>query len=390
MGRHLVDSAFRLERYVGGDGDAAVFETEFQGNPAAIKIVSGTPESVESLIALWTKSTDLSHPALVKVLTTGRTELDEIAAAYTVMERAEDNLAAVLAERPLTPEETQEMITPILDVLQYLHANGFAHGRLKPPNIMAFDNQLKVSSDNLTPGGDPAADGRAIGPLLKEVLGTTRLAEPFAGIAGNAARWKEANAQNDPGPAAVLPAARSKYRGVLWAAAAGIGVALGLTLFLPPKEPSAAKATAVEPTPAPPSETQKAPSVPKDTKTSKQQPESTARETPMGPLTPGAQSTSVTRQSASEGVTQVLPDIPTSARNTITGSVRINIRVRVDNAGNVTEATPESPMRSKYFTDRALTASRSWKFPPGSGPEDWILRFELTRDQIRASSTKLN
>jgi serine/threonine protein kinase len=193
-----IDSAFRLERYVGGDGDAAVFETEFQGNPAAIKIVSGTPESVESLIALWRKSTDLSHPALVKVLTTGKTGLGEIAAAYIVMERAEDNLAAVLAERPLTPEETQEMITPILDVLQYLHANGFAHGRLKPPNIMAFGDQLKVSSDNLIPGGDPGADGRAIGPLLKEALGTTNLAEPFAGIAGNAARWTKANPQNDP------------------------------------------------------------------------------------------------------------------------------------------------------------------------------------------------
>jgi TonB family protein len=110
----------------------------------------------------------------------------------------------------------------------------------------------------------------------------------------------------------------------------------------------------------------------------------------MGPLTPGATPSPVTRPSTSEGVTQVLPDIPTPARNTITGSVRINIRVRVDNAGNVTEATPESPMGSKYFTDRALAASRSWKFPPGSGPQDWILRFELTRDQIRASSTKLN
>lgn len=383
-----IDSAFRLERYIGGSGDSAVFETDFQGRPAAIKIVAGTPESVDSRIALWKESAALSHPALVKSLATGQAKLGGKSAAYIVMERAEDNLAAVLAERPLTPGETQEMIPPVLDVLQYLHAKGFVHGRLKPPNIMAFGDQLKVSSDHLVPGGDPSVDGRAIGPLLKEVLSTTRLPEPFAGIAGNAARWKKPQPQIDPVPATedTVPA---KSRGVWWAVAAGVAVALGLTLFLPAKDPSPIKATTITPTPAPPPEVIKPPVEPKTTKASKQ-PKSTARETPMGPMTSGAQRYANTRQSTAEGITQVLPDIPAAARNTITGRVRIGVRVRVDNAGNVIQATPENPQTSKYFTDRILAAARGWKFPAGNAPQSWVLRFELTRDQTRVSPARLS
>ena len=36
-----------------------------------------------------------------------------------------------------------------------------------------------------------------------------------------------------------------------------------------------------------------------------------------------------------DGITQVLPKIPQAALDTINGRVRINVRVRVDGAGNV-------------------------------------------------------
>jgi hypothetical protein len=134
------------------------------------------------------------------------------------------------------PPETRDMVFPVLDALHYLHANGFAHGRLKPSNIMAFGDQLKVSSDSVVPGGDSTADCHAIGVLLEEVLGAdqnARLPEPFAEVAKNcltpdpAGRWNiariEAYLRGEP-----EPTAGAKSRASWWGLAVAAAVILGL------------------------------------------------------------------------------------------------------------------------------------------------------------------
>jgi len=90
-----------------------------------------------------------------------------------------------------------------------------------------------------------------------------------------------------------------------------------------------------------------------------------------------------------EGITRVLPKIPQAARDTITGRVRINVRVRIDSAGQVTQATLEPPPASKYFTDRVLVAAHAWKFPAANAPQHWLLHFELMRGQTRVSAAKI-
>jgi TonB family protein len=85
----------------------------------------------------------------------------------------------------------------------------------------------------------------------------------------------------------------------------------------------------------------------------------------------------------------VLPNIPESARKTITGRIRVNVRVRVDRAGNVDNASLERPRASRYLSGRVLAAAKAWKFPPGNAPQDWVLRFELTRQQTVASASKI-
>src|SRR5665213_963972 len=149
-----LDSVFTLERCTGGSSRGAVFETLFQGRPAVIKIVPGTPESIDALVASWKKAASLSHQILVETLASGGVVLGDMRCAYVVMERADENLAEVLAKRLLTTVETRDMVFPVVGALHYLHTNGFAHGRLKPSNIMAFGEQLKISSDSIVPGGD--------------------------------------------------------------------------------------------------------------------------------------------------------------------------------------------------------------------------------------------
>jgi TonB family protein len=46
------------------------------------------------------------------------------------------------------------MLKPTLDALAYLHSKGFVHGRIKPANIMAIDDQLKLSSDGVCRMGE--------------------------------------------------------------------------------------------------------------------------------------------------------------------------------------------------------------------------------------------
>jgi TonB family protein len=91
-----------------------------------------------------------------------------------------------------------------------------------------------------------------------------------------------------------------------------------------------------------------------------------------------AQNAVVTAQD--EIVRRVLPDIPARARNTIHGTVRVVVRVTVDSAGSVAEATLESS-GSAYFGKQAVGAARRWQFASAEGtvPRNWILRFMISR-----------
>lgn len=62
-----VDSVFALDRCMGGSSRGAVFETQFQDRRAAIKIVPGTPEAIDALLASWERAASLSHPTLVEI-----------------------------------------------------------------------------------------------------------------------------------------------------------------------------------------------------------------------------------------------------------------------------------------------------------------------------------
>ena len=73
---------------------------------------------------------------------------------FAVMEYADENLAEILPSRRLTPAEAIAMLLPTLDVLDYLNEHGMVHGDIKPTNIMAAGDDLKLSSDGIRPAGN--------------------------------------------------------------------------------------------------------------------------------------------------------------------------------------------------------------------------------------------
>lgn len=111
---------------------------------------------------------------------------------------------------------------------------------------------------------------------------------------------------------------------------------------------------------------------------------------PAGPISDAK----VTLPASARGdvVQKVLPDVPQSAKDTIRGTVRVSVRVDVDQAGNVENADLASPGPSKYFSRLALDAARRWKFPAkvdGAGTlSTWTLQFDFTRDGTTAAPTQ--
>jgi TonB family protein len=149
---HVVNGEFQLKKYLGGSNQSAVFLTEArerEPKQAAIKLVAADPATAELQLARWELAQKLSHPHLIRLLRTGRCRLGTRELIFALMDYAEENLAQILPERPLTPQEAREMLEPALDALAYLHGQGFVHGHFKPANILATNDQLKLASDGI-------------------------------------------------------------------------------------------------------------------------------------------------------------------------------------------------------------------------------------------------
>jgi TonB family protein len=153
----VIDGKFPLVQHLGGSDHSVVFLTQRgKSSPekAAIKFVQADPTNAELQLSRWEQAAQISHPNLIKLLETGRCHLAGMDLLYVVMEYAPENLAQFLPERALSPAETRDMLEPFLETLTNLHRRGFVHGRIKPGNIHAIDDQLKLSSDSLSRVGE--------------------------------------------------------------------------------------------------------------------------------------------------------------------------------------------------------------------------------------------
>ena len=158
-----VDGKFRLGDFVGANERSAVFLTDYQApgvRKAAIKLVAADSPEAAGLLGRWHHAAELSHPHLIRILAMGRCEFNATPILYVVMEYADENLSVVLARRPLGPAEARAILGPVVDALSYIHSKGFVHTRIKPANIMAEEDLLKISSDGLCRIGE---SGGALG-----------------------------------------------------------------------------------------------------------------------------------------------------------------------------------------------------------------------------------
>lgn len=421
----VVDGAFPLRSCLRGGRLNAVFLTEFQGQNAAIKLVAEDPRNAEAQLAQWQSASQLSHPHLIRLLHCGRARLGGdgsggAAFLYVVMEWAEENLAEVLPQRPLTPAEALEMLQPAVSALAYLHREGFVHGRLKPANVLAVQSQsgdqLKISSDGLQRFSEAGAseDVRALGAMLVEALTQRpphaarepKLPEPFRTVVRHCLepkpeqRWTVSQVE-DSLRRPVTGAAWWKSPG--WRPAAAL-VAMGLTVLVfwvgsraskdrpdatvaPPALSEALKTDPAATQKQPPREDSSA-AVPEVLAVQKKPPRTDSsaavRAAPKQPPLPDSSA------SAPGVLQQVLPEVSPQARGTIHGKVRVNVSVKVDPSGSVMEAKIAPPSPGNYFSGLGLKAARQWKFEPSSSVQAWTVRFEITAKDIQVSSRRVS
>lgn len=174
----LVFGDYKLGAVVKRSLDCAVYETEFCGPdgeriPAIIKVRELGADAAMAAVRRYRGAMKLEHPNLLRLYAAGTSRTDGGPAAWVVMERAEESLAEVLAARALSEDEVGEMLQPAVAALAHLHKSGYAHGAVRPSNVLAAGDQLRLSSDNavqISDGGVPAEDIRALGDLITESL----------------------------------------------------------------------------------------------------------------------------------------------------------------------------------------------------------------------------
>jgi TonB family protein len=153
----VINGAFPLRHFLNGSDHSGVFLTECKAQgflDAAIKIIAADPALTETQLSNWRTTAALSHPHLIRLLDSGRSQLKGHPFLFVVMEYAEQALSQILPHRALTVDEAREMLLPTLDALVFLHHKNLVHGQIKSTNLLVVNDQLKLSSDTIRPAGE--------------------------------------------------------------------------------------------------------------------------------------------------------------------------------------------------------------------------------------------
>ena len=446
----LVDGQFPLRQWLGGSDHSAVFLTEIPGKAsqkAAIKLIeSHSDASADDQLELLRATSKLSHPNLMRTFEAGRCQMDGTTVAYVVTECADDDLSQILPQRPLETKEVKELLPPILGALSYLHGSGMVHGRIKPSNVLAVGDQLKLSSDQVTltatqngtrrrrdaydapetaagivsPAGDIWSFGvTMVAALTQDVAFAERdslkdpglpknVPEPFRGIA-------QGCLQLDPQRRYSVEEIQNRLQG----GSRAVGVADAPAVV----SPAVVKETPPPVHATPPMDLVSTPPPPegrrpvfvvtaalalilavvfaifyfRGSKPEVPGQESAQQAVPSAlPPAPAEQPKPVPKTADTNGdvAHQVLPDIPQSAKNTITGTVKVTVKAGVDASGKVTAASFKSPGPSHYFATHALQAAQRWQFTPPQVngepvPSTWLIQFRFRRGSTQASAQRV-
>ena len=420
-----IDGKFPLRQFLGASDHSAVFLTEGRGTSpqkAAIKLMpSQTSPAADTQLRSLQAKIGLRHSNLLQIFDAGRTQIQGESVVYAVMEFADDNLGQILPQRALEPPEVADLLPPILGALSYLHEKGLVHGRIRPSNILAVGDQLKLSSDPVRSASEPNSGGRRdafdapelSAGKLSPASDVWSLAMTMVAALTQKTAFAEQKLQNDPAVPADVP---EPYRGIAKASLRLDPSQRASVREIEPrlKQPSSQPAPArVEPAFETTVSPKKRAAFPVTialaailaiifaifyfTRSKSSGPSADESTSPATTSSAAPQASEPAPSAAKPADTnasvthQVLPDVPQSARNTISGTIKVVVQTQVDSSGKVTSARLKSPGSSRYFSGLALKAAQEWQFAPPAidghpATSTWLVQFRFRRSGTQASA----
>jgi len=433
-----VGGKFPLRRWLGGSDHSAVFLTERPGvAKAAVKLIAVEAGNAEHELDRIRATTRLSHPHLIRTFEAGRGQLEGESFIYVVMEYAEEDLSQILPQRALAPDEVSDLLPPLLDAVSFLHGKGFVHKRIKPSNVLAAGNQLKLSVDQITPLSEtnsvrrrdvydapetaagivsPASDVWSVGVTLIAAITQNvslaeqaspknpslpeSIAEPYRGIVRECLQLdpkrrcsvqeiqarllpaaRPAPPRQEPVPAKPALSQHDRYNWrMLIPVAVLLALVVGWLVFRGKPDQKAAGNPAVGG-----EQSQQVSQPPAIVNKPSAAPASPVRE-------PSKSAEPARKATATNGDVrhQVMPDVSKNARNTIRGTIKVSVQVDVNPSGKVIAAKLKTAGPSRYFAEKALKAAEQWEFAPQPDTSSWLVHFHFRRSGIEASPEMLN
>ena len=436
----VINGVFPLRRLLGVSDHSGVFLTEYKARnlpDAVIKLIRANANEAEAQLAQWRVIAALAHPRLVRLIAMGRCQLGGLQFLFVVMEYAEQTLTQILSLRALSVDEVREMLPPIVDALRFLHGQHQVQGRLKPTNILAVGDQLKLASDTIRPEADgrfsAAHDIWSLGATIVEALtqhpraGTDErfdAASLPAAFPAELAGMVRQCLNPDPARRPTLAALKAQL-------AAGEVVSPAASAPPTPAPPTPAPTTAPPAAKAPVAPVQITPVPRRDVPHPEPPPREETSALPLGErpgkrrwyitglavgliaclavwagmhgrrtapspaapapapaaaaaAAPASQAPPPAATDPSAVLYEEIPDVSAGARATIHGRIQVAVRVTVDGAGNVSDAALANPGSSKYFARLSTDAAKKWKFAPANDqdPRKRLLIFEFSRSGV--------
>ena len=180
-----IDGKYRIGVCLWEGHRQGVYETFRGEEPANVKLIGPeTAGEASKLLAGFAAGQRLRHAHLLEIYDFGEVSVNGTPCVYVVTERPDENLADVLRERALDEAETRQILEGAIPALEFLHEQGFVHGRVKPSEVLACGETVKLNPECISghsPGlyaapetaegsFGPAADAWSLAVLILESL----------------------------------------------------------------------------------------------------------------------------------------------------------------------------------------------------------------------------